>query len=319
MSHKLSYIVIGRNVADHIATCFDAIRQCNDVNKISNFEIIYVDSQSTDATIEIVKGYQDVKLYTVVGARNAAIGRNVGALEASGDVLYFIDADMEINASFLAEVFNPRQGLLYPVVSGLIQDVERGIKTDLRYHHLQLPFFAQETLDGGIFLIRRKLWREVNGMRTKYVTGEDGDLGLRLVAMQIPFTRIGKEITRHHTVSYQDPSRMWNMVWNKSVFYWRCVLYRDHLALRHMYGLLWKNDKSLIVLVLVLVVGACFKNLLVPLLLVYLGFILMRSLKQGNIKRIFEFWLYYLIVDLLNFVFFFTFHPQEKKLSYKKQ
>ena len=210
-------------------------------------------------------------------------------MEAPGDILYFIDADMEINASFLPQVFTPQQGLLYPVVSGLIQDVEQGINTELRYHHLQLPFFAQETLDGGIFLIRRQMWFEVNGMRTKYVTGEDGDLGLRLVGMQIPFMRIGKEIARHHTVSYQDPTRMWKMVWNKSVFYWRCVLYRDHIALRHMYRLLWKNDKSLIVLVLVLVVGTIFKKTLVPLLVAYLILILMRSFKQGNSKRIFEF------------------------------
>ena len=74
MNHKLSYIIIGRNVAAHIATCLDSVRHCNEVNNVSNSEIIYVDSQSTDATLEIVSGYQEVKKYSVEGARNAAIG-----------------------------------------------------------------------------------------------------------------------------------------------------------------------------------------------------------------------------------------------------
>ncbi len=307
----ISFIVIGRNEAKNLRRCLTSVFNYIDVNGISDFEIIYVDSQSSDDSLEIAHRFKNVKTYQVTGPCNAAVGRNVGATVAKGDVFFFIDADMEIVPEFHSEVMTDDDTLKYPAVSGLIKDVENGVLTDVRYQKTGRSRLNPETLDGGIFLIRRHVWQQVSGMNTKFRTGEDGELGLRLANLNIPFTRINQPITLHHTISYHDKTRMWQSVWNKSIFYWRCVLYREHLFTKEMYALFWKNDKSLLFLLIVPVCSIFFPKLFFPLFLGYASISLLRSLKQRKFNQTLEFALYYATVDLLNIVFFFTFFPKQ--------
>lgn len=318
MINLISFIVIGKNEDKNLRRCFAGIYKFIDVNAISSFEIIYVDSKSSDDTLDIARSFADIKTYQITGQCNAAVGRNVGATVANGKVLYFIDADMEIIPSFHSEVFTSDGSLKYPAVSGLIKDVESGTVTHVRYEKMDLPFFTKETLDGGIFLMKRDVWQRLKGMRTKFRTGEDGDLGLRMAKLNIPFRRIKRPITLHHTVSYHDKTRMWQMVWNKSIFYWRCVLYREHFFNREMYGLLWKNDKSLLFLSMALVFGISVPKYLVPLTIAYLIIVLLRSIRQKRYNQVIEFIAYYIIVDLLNIVFFFTFFPKRISEAFMK-
>jgi len=43
-----------------------------------------VDSKSDDKSLEIVKEFPSIKAFTILGDCNAAIGRNIGAIEAKG-------------------------------------------------------------------------------------------------------------------------------------------------------------------------------------------------------------------------------------------
>ena len=295
-----------------------SIHQYIDVNGISDFEIIYVDSQSTDDSLEIANAFDEVETYQITGECNASIGRNIGASVATGDVFFFIDADMEIASDFYPKALAEDGTLLYPAVSGVIIDMEEGVETDVRYQNKGRSSLEIETLDGGIFLMSREIWQQLGGMRTKFRTGEDGELGLRLANLNIPFTRINQPITLHHTVSYHDKSRMWQSVWNRSIFYWRAILYREHLFTKEMYALLWKNDKSLLFLVVTLIGGILFDELLIPLCLGYISIILLRSLKQTKYNRILEFALYFITVDVLNIVSFFSFFPKSIPEKFKK-
>lgn len=77
---------------------------------------------------------------------------------------------MEINKEFLPNIIDRNGNISYDFVSGQIIDIIDG-------KHLKR--FSNQFL-GGIFLIRRKVWESVNGMRTKFKTGEEIDLELRL-------------------------------------------------------------------------------------------------------------------------------------------
>ena len=155
-------------------------------------------------------------------------------MEAKGDIFYFIDADMEICKEFLGEVLDAKKKLKYEVVSGIITDVEDKTIKIQRYVTGKTFLSKRRPLDGGIFLIKRSIWNLVSGMRTKFINGEDGDLGLRLAKKGVGFIRIGKIITFHNTINYFDKSRIWKMIFNRSVFHCRSVLYRDHLLNKYL-------------------------------------------------------------------------------------
>lgn len=97
----ISFIVIGKNEAKTLNQCFKSIFKTVEYNNLNEYEINYVGSDSTDTSIEIAMQFKGIRIFKITGVCNAAIGRNIGAKESKGDVLYFIDGDMEIMPNFL--------------------------------------------------------------------------------------------------------------------------------------------------------------------------------------------------------------------------
>lgn len=315
----ISYIIIGRNEGKKIINCINSIYEAIKYNALINYEIIYVDSKSTDKSIEIVKRFEEVKVFKVTGDCNAAIGRNIGASEATGDLLYFIDADMEVCKEFLAKILDSEKKINYDILSGQVIDIEDNVIKNGRYNKNKCLFHKyDEPLDGGVFLIKKSIWDSVNGMRTKFNNGEDGDLGLRLAKKGFHFIRKNETITLHNTTNYLNHSRIWKMLFTKSLFYSRCVLYRDHINNQYMYYKLWKNEKTFVLLIFILINCFVFQAKSSWLILIYIISILFRSLKQDRYVSLISFFVYFILVDILNLVYLFTFFPKNKKITYKK-
>ncbi len=313
----ISFIVIGRNEGKHLEKCFKSIYETAFYNSIEDYEIIYVDSQSTDNSVAIAGKFKEIKIFEATGYRNAAIGRNIGALEARGNILYFIDADMEICKEFLQEVLDTNKKLKYDVVSGTIADVEDGVIKTIRYNKQTEFFSKRKPLDGGIFIIKKSVWNAVNGMRTKFDAGEDGDLGLRLAKRYFQFIRLRKMITFHNTVNYLDVSRIWKELFNSAAFHARCVIYRDHLFNKYLYKRIWVNDKTFILLLLILIGSFIMPARFIAVgAFIYLAAILFRSFKQEKHVQTVQFFFYFIVFDVLNIIFLFTLFPRSKKLTY---
>ena len=68
-----------------------------------NFEVIVVDSNSTDNTVEIANSFLDrLPLRIVVmSRRGTSLGRNTGASQAQYERLLFLDADSRLDSDFL--------------------------------------------------------------------------------------------------------------------------------------------------------------------------------------------------------------------------
>lgn len=302
----ISYIVIGRNEEKNLRKCIIGIYESVLFLGSQQYEIIYVDSKSTDKSLEIAKEFNEIKLIEITGVCNAAIARNIGAKESKGEILFFIDADMEINAEFIADILDQSGKLKFNIVSGQLIDIINGVETTR---------FSNKFL-GGIFLIRREIWESVNGMRTKYKTGEDLDLGLRLYEKGIHLHRKNSIITKHYTTDTFDKRRMWKMIWNMSAFYARSMLYREHIFSKQLYLKIWAVDKTFILLVLFLILS-CLISFISPfLMLIYLLSVFLRSLKQKNDINILELLMYYVVINLLTIIFIFTFFPKSKQLEY---
>src|SRR6476661_3072924 len=116
----ISFIIIGKNEEKNLTRCINRVIETINYNALAEYEIIYVDSNSTDNSIAVVERFPLVRILKVTGYCSVAIGRNVGAEEAKGDILYFLDADMEICPDFLTDILDEQQNLKYDLVSGVV-------------------------------------------------------------------------------------------------------------------------------------------------------------------------------------------------------
>ena len=114
----ISFILVGPNEGWKLTKCIESVFATVKHNQLKEYEVIYVDSQSIDDSIERAKAFSAIKIFQITGRANAAIARNIGAKESKGDVLFFIDGDMEIQVDFLPIVYNEEDGLLFNFVSG---------------------------------------------------------------------------------------------------------------------------------------------------------------------------------------------------------
>ncbi|GAB4485378.1 MAG: hypothetical protein OHK006_11360 [Thermodesulfovibrionales bacterium] len=84
----ISVVIPVRNGARTIAACLDAVL----ASSYERFEVIVVDDGSADATAEIASRFP-CRLVRLEGRSGASAARNAGGREASGEILFFIDAD----------------------------------------------------------------------------------------------------------------------------------------------------------------------------------------------------------------------------------
>lgn len=202
----VSFIVIGKNEGWRLQKCFHAIHNVVFQDAITDWELIYVDSQSNDNSILCAK-QAGARAFLITGVCNAAVARNIGAKEAKGDILFFIDGDMEILPGFLPQVLIDDSMLQYPFISGIFNDVqfdnEWNYLSTTRRHKLQLgDSDAVEITTGGLFLITRQLWQTMGGMDTRFQRSQDYDLGLRLAQYGTPLHRKAIILANHYTRLY---------------------------------------------------------------------------------------------------------------------
>jgi len=316
----ISFIVIGRNEGKTIKKTINSIYIYVTYNQINEYEIIYVDSKSTDNSIEIVKSFNNVKIFAITGEINAAIGRNIGAKEAKGEVLVFLDADMEIEKTFHDIVFKNNK-LNYPFVSGQLKNIFYNAQWKIVDENFLFPNFEKDiyiSTTGGYFIIEKQLWDSIHGMRTKYRRSQDLDLGLRLAKQGTLLLRKKELFVRHHTIHYQNKARIWKMLLDGSLFYETSVLYRDHFFNKYIYRKMIRMDYTLIIL-LFSILGSYFSIniLLLHPISVIMRVMLIKQVKQ-NIPRG-ELFLHRYLRDVISFFGFFLFFPQEKNIIYERK
>ncbi len=91
---KISVIIPNYNSGTLLERCLAALRASEQAHRPLH-EIIVVDDASTDGRAETARKY-GVSLHELTSNVGPARARNVGAEQASGDVLWFLDADVEV-------------------------------------------------------------------------------------------------------------------------------------------------------------------------------------------------------------------------------
>lgn len=98
---KVSIIIPVFNEEKVIGGCLESLGK----QTYKDLEIIIIDDDSTDNTLEVISRYQ-VKLLKQ-GHLGAGVARNMGAKYAKGEILVFVDADMEFEKNFIEKLIAP--------------------------------------------------------------------------------------------------------------------------------------------------------------------------------------------------------------------
>lgn len=303
----ISFIIIGRNEGWKLTKCLESVFETTNRNKLSKYEVLYVDSKSTDDSVNRALTYNFVNVIKLTGDVNAAIARNVGAKESKGDVLFFIDGDMEIQPEFLPHVYEENKGLIANFVSGNWENFYHDINGKLLNKSLQYNITNDiaESTTGGLFLIKKQIWDQIGGMDPVFFKSQDIDLGLRLSKKGIKLMRRKEIAAKHHTIAYLDKNRMWKDLFKGNELFGRSLLYRKHFF--NLSGLirLLRNDYLMVFLffsLLFFIITGWWVQLIA-----YLFLAILRS------KGSFRLFLYYILRDSSSLLGFFLFFPSLKK------
>ena len=184
-SIRLSVIVPVYNAARTLKACLSSIL----ANRSNYTEIIVVDDRSTDNGIEIAKEL-GIRVVPNTRLKGPAGARNEGATHASGEFLLFIDSDITVPDTILAEVlenFDRDTDLVAlfgsydrsPACSNFLSQYKNLM------HHFVHQISQEETSSfwAGFGAIRKDMFLESGGFNDKDYPNasiEDIELGLRL-------------------------------------------------------------------------------------------------------------------------------------------
>ena len=96
--NKISIIIPNYNNKETLQECLDSKKNL----KTPPFEVIIVDDKSIDGSQKIVK--KPYKLITLEKNSGPARARNIGAKEARGDFLFFVDSDVLLEENIILEI-----------------------------------------------------------------------------------------------------------------------------------------------------------------------------------------------------------------------
>ncbi|SMO85754.1 Glycosyltransferase, GT2 family [Saccharicrinis carchari] len=310
---SVSFIIIGRNEGWRLPLCLKSTVKAIDACQIQA-EIIYVDSQSTDDSLNVAKSFEMVKCFLITGTYNAAIARNIGVKEAQGQNLIFLDGDMEINPDFLNLILDSDGNLKYDFVSGNFMNYYYDNEGNfLRKDFYRKIYCDKDTIQyttGGLFAIKRSHWESVGGMRNKYKKGQDLDLGYRLAKKGIPLLRKKERMANHHTIDYKDKKRLWRSIFDGSQVYPRVVLYRDNIFNKYVLKRMLTSDPTLILFITSVqlsLILKCALPMLGYVLLTALGvaYAMRKTVFKGYMNRL----LNHILKDLVNLFALLFYYP----------
>ena len=129
--------IIGHNEASDLERCFNSVSWAN--------EIIYVDCESQDNSIEIAKKFTD-KIFERKNELNLNINKNFGFSKAASEWILYVDPDEEIPKEMsdwiLDEIKNP-QAAAYTFKRKNI-NIGKWLKYGAQYPDTQLRLFQKE-------------------------------------------------------------------------------------------------------------------------------------------------------------------------------
>jgi glycosyltransferase involved in cell wall biosynthesis len=180
---NVSIVVIGHNEAPHLEKCFSAIN--NMEYPRNKLELIFIDSNSTDNSIDIAKRYADKCLSVKSKWPTAGEAFNMGINISSNNYIHITSGDIQLNEKYLIEAIaslEKRDDII--AVTGYFEELNNtGWNKLIGFRRLEEPLLKDHytnTPNGGTF--KKFVFYEIGGYDERIKKGQETELGIRLKA-----------------------------------------------------------------------------------------------------------------------------------------
>jgi cellulose synthase/poly-beta-1,6-N-acetylglucosamine synthase-like glycosyltransferase len=184
-SLKISIVIPAFNEGKNIIECVRSLKAQGFPK--NDFEIIPVDNNSTDNTLELIKNLNIT--YTVECKKGPAAAKNAGIKIATGNIIAFIDADCIATKDWVKNIVSgfdkPDVGCVAGSISAMGDDnlsplerflIEKGHLSQTQHiEHSFLPFAATANA-----AYRKQVFDKIGLFDEKLFIGEDADLSWRM-------------------------------------------------------------------------------------------------------------------------------------------
>lgn len=181
--NSISVVIPAYNGGRNLDQCLDAVERLLRAPD----ELIVVDDGSTDGSVEraVARG---IRVLRTSGRRGPAEARNIGAAAATGEIVFFLDADVCVHADAVDRVITVLADPSVDAVIGSYDDDPSSPDFLSQYKNLMHCFVHQtasseaSTFWSGCGAIRRKVFLEMSGFDANYTRPaiEDIELGYRM-------------------------------------------------------------------------------------------------------------------------------------------
>ena len=185
---RVSVIIVNYNGKALLEKCLESLSKVN----YENFEIIVVDNNSTDGSIELVtKNYPSIILLKLNSNKGFAEPNNIGAKIANGKYLLFLNNDTIVTPNFISEMVQVIENdKKIAICQSLLLKPDESVDSSGDFiDHLGVVYNSTKKTDeireissarGASMLIRKDVFDILEGFDEKfYVSFEDVDLGWR--------------------------------------------------------------------------------------------------------------------------------------------
>ena len=192
----VSVVVIGRNEGDRLVRCLESVQRGNWHGR--PYEIIYVDSRSTDGSVERAESLGARTLVLDDPSPCAAKARNLGWTQAHGEFILFLDGDTLLDPDFVGRALKALEDPTLCAAWGHRRESNPGQSILTRVLDLDWVYPAGRTLYfGGDVLVRKAALVSVNGFDPTLKAGEEPEMCARLRAAGWQIEHIDAPMTRH--------------------------------------------------------------------------------------------------------------------------
>ena len=182
---KVSIIIVNYNGKELLQKCLDSLLKVN----YDNFEIILVDNNSTDGTVEfITKNYPSLIIIKLDSNKGFAEPNNVAAKISKGKYLLFLNNDTVVTPNFISEIVKVMEtDKKIAICQSLLLKPDGSVDSSGDFiDHLGVVYNSKTKIDeirevssarGASMLVRSDIFEKLDGFDQKFfVTFEDVDL-----------------------------------------------------------------------------------------------------------------------------------------------
>lgn len=207
----LSVVIIGRNEGARLTRCIRSAQAIRDLR--GAFEIIYVDSASTDDSVERARALGVSVIVVHPHRPSAALGRNAGWQAARAPYVLFLDGDTILDPHFVARALPLFKDPNVAVVWGHRRELRPEASVYNRVLDLDWIYPpGPSELCGGDALMRRSALAGVNGFDDRLIAGEEPELCQRLRTLGYRIEHIDQPMTLHDLAMTR-----WSQYWRRAV------------------------------------------------------------------------------------------------------